>query len=554
MRAAPIFTLVTLLAISGASASEEDRPPHVVLVLAGDLGWGQLSAHGHRTISTPGLDQLATEGMDLEVFFANPEGGTSRAALLTGRYPYRSGVSGSSHGEATLPGFQITLAEILRDHGWKTALFGRWTSGANWPHCPQAQGFDHFEGFFGNPPGILSSISDDVVPTDPTSLVERALSFLDSSQLADQPSFTLLTLPSLVADASRTEETHQAIEELDRAMGTLQKALEEKGLADQTLIWFLADNGPRIPPGTEFGRENAFLRGGRTSVHEGGVRVPSLIRWPGRIPDGSTFSRITTLLDVFPTVLDVAGIDFRSLDLPRLDGLSLAPVFFSGGNPERWPNRVLLNSWTPPGYQTHKASVSVRTDRWLALRDPRWRRTETSENHSGWELYDLRADPYQRTDLADSYPYLLSDLRADFSRWLDHTTDDGLGPIPTEIGHPEWPIVTLDREIIPHPSILPDSSESILSWPIRIIPEDSIEVALEMALRPGSGGTVSLSFEPGNSGRPLPLPLPLPALNQAQWTDAGRHEIPSTATFFRIEGSQLDRVLGVRFRPQDTEK
>lgn len=439
--------------------------PNVLLIVADDQGYGDIGFNGNPRIDTPNLDALAASGMKLDQFHASPASATSRASLLTGRYHYRTGVSGDEPGEETLHGFEITLAEVFRFAGYATACFGKWHNGVNWPHHPQGQGFDRFTGATLNhwPSGHDAILERDGQPlatkgwiTD--ALADEAIAQLGQHADSGRPFFAFLSFgapenadeaPAAPLEKYRgregidpqTADVYARIESIDASVGRLIAWLESRGLREQTIVWYLAATGPDLPPAAVKKRPNTHFHGAKGSVHEGGVRVPSFLSWPGKIPAGAKFRRITAQLDVFPSLIDLCEI--VPPPLPWIDGMSLEDALLTGGQPERWPNRLLFTSWTPPRFDTTTASVAVRTDRWLALRDPNWRRGKLSEDHSGWELYDLDADPYETTDLADDYPYLLSDMRADYSRWMDETTDDGLGRIPTEIGHPEWPVVTL---------------------------------------------------------------------------------------------------------------
>ncbi|MCB1230882.1 MAG: sulfatase-like hydrolase/transferase [Verrucomicrobiae bacterium] len=465
----------------GARADESEDRPNILVILADGLGWGDLSLHGNREIATPHLDAFAESGLGLEHFYTCPEGATTRASLLTGRYHYRTGVSGSSHGESFLPDYEVTIAEVLQAAGWSTGYFGKWQNGANWPHRPEAQGFDRFFGYCGNSNATAPIESNDGSDFSENEVsftglcFEKARTFIEETP---QPWFCFISLDA-PGDAPN-DTAREAIEEIDTAFGRLIEALSDKEKASPALVWFLSSNGPASLPDSEENRFNAYLRGGKGSVHEGGVRVPSLIRWPEKIPAGTGFDRITTAIDLFPTLVEVAGIPTSEVNLSILDGMSLAPALRAGGKPDRWPNRILFTSCTPPGFDTRNASVAVRTDRWVALRDPNWQRGDLSDTHSGWELHDLDADPYERYDSSDDYPYLISDMRADFSRWMDHTTDDGLKNLPTEIGHPHWPVVTLSPECVPF-EWKPTGSR--LSWPVKVV-GDGGKYQIEIELDP----------------------------------------------------------------------
>ncbi len=414
----------SLLALSRITLASE--PHSVLMIVADDLGWGDLGAHGNREVDTPHLDSLIDRGMSLEKYHSCPTGAATLASLLTGRYHYRTGVAGDTYPESTMYGSEVTLAERYRASGYRTAYFGTWSLGENWPQNATGQGFDLF----------LEEMTSSQPITD----------WISNNGDDDAPFFALARLPMpKLTDAEplsaekRLELVKESIATLDRWIGEISAVL-----GDDTLLIFTSDNGPDQYGDTE-GRYNGYLYGGRGSVHEGGVRVPCIAVWPAVVPAGSRFDRITTAADWYPTLAELGSLTPPERQLPT-DGLSLAPALHLGEKPEQWPNRVLFTSWTPPGYDLKGASVAVRTDRWVALRDARWaRQPEAIADRSGWELYDLKNDPFQRIDKADEFPFLLSELRADYTFWMDHTTDDGVGPIATHVGHEEWPVVEINR-------------------------------------------------------------------------------------------------------------
>ncbi len=448
------------IVLSSARAEPPARPNAVVL-LGDDLGWGDLASHGNRNWETPSLDRLADSGMRLEKFHVCPNGSTTLASLLTGRYHYRTGASGESPPESVMYPGEITLGEIFAENGYATAYFGRWHHGVNWPHTARAQGF-----------GIHrdSPIAED--------LAGEAIGWIAT---AEEPFLAIVYLPlprmgnpAALTPTEREEVVRRGVLELDRHCADLLDALEVGGRRNRTVVFFLSDNGPDFF-GHRTGRYNGHLYGGRGSVHEGGVRVPCFASFPGTIPAGSRFTRITAHIDLLPTLVELCGLAQPEDALP-LDGISLTAPLRRGTLPANWPNRILFTAWTPPGFDWRRASAAVRTDRWLALRDPRWRRTEdTTSLHEGWELYDLRTDPFQDHDMASAHPFLLADLRADFGFWMDDTTDDGLGLLPVEIGHAESPTVILRP-------LATDATEH--RWPLRVVAPVSrrIEIVYRSAL------------------------------------------------------------------------
>lgn len=423
MRWLSIIILASWWATASGASLEK---PNVLMVVADDLGWGDLASNGNQEIETPHLDRLGDSGMNLEYFYVCPNGSATSASLLTGRYHYRTGVAGDSGTSAMMFGSENTLGELFAANGYRTAYFGRWHHGENWPHDPTGRGFDRFGGG--------------------GELTEQVISFCREAG----PFFCLVKYPfprlegaeiGLPASA-REDRILGKVKSLDREVGRLIQALENGGLRDRTIVIFLSDNGPDFF-GERQGRYNGYFYGGRGSVHEGGVRVPCLVSWKGMIEEGSRFSRIVGVIDWYPTLVELCGLNLGSRQL-GIDGVSLAKVLLSGGSREGWPNRILFTSWTPPGYDLKNASVAVRTDRWLALRDPNWRRDDSIlDRQNGWELYDLKGDPFALHEQGDDYPYLIRDLVADFSFWMDRTTDDGIGPIAIEVGHENWPEVRL---------------------------------------------------------------------------------------------------------------
>ncbi|MDF1811342.1 MAG: sulfatase-like hydrolase/transferase, partial [Verrucomicrobiales bacterium] len=396
-------------------------------------------------------------------------GSATSASLLTGRYHYRTGVVGESGPEARMYGSEKTLGECFAENGYRTSWTGKWYHGENWPQNAIGQGF--------------AEVREKELPLD----------LLQSKD--DTPFFSMVMLsrPAIedgekLTPEERSNKVNQGITSVDKDVGTLLEALDSAGRRDNTIVIFLSDNGPDHFGETE-GRFNGYFYGGKGSVHEGGVRVPCFVSWPENIRPGSRFTRITAHIDWYPTLLQLCGLTTKSRQL-RVDGTSLAVPLYNQGSSENWPNRILFTSWTPPGYDIKNASVSVRTDRWLALRDPRWRRDQSVVKKSnGWELYDLKTDPFQSEDRGGELPFLLSELRADFGFWLDHTTDDGIGPVSTHIGYREWPAVTLG----PVPE---------MKWPVRIIKKGEYEFEVDFA--PGTqsceitagGTTITI---PGNS-------------------------------------------------------
>ena len=438
----------------GAEPGHAVGKPNVVVIVADSLGWQALPWHGGDG-KAPNLERMKDDGMELLRFYGCPEGAPARASLLTGRYHYRTGVAGDRFGENVMHGYEITLGEVFRDNGYVTACFGNWENGRNWPSNAQGQGFVRVEG---------------EGTGDAVDLAKQAVSFFAADR--EQPFFCWLALPGGIG-----------LPEVDAAAGHVLNGIDELEIADDTLVVFVSDTSPGGRSVNDAvkseGRAIPELFGDAKSVHEGGVRIPFVVRWPGQIPPAAQSREISAAIDLLPTLVDLSGVTF--VETLELDGISLAELLRTGGKPRRWPNRILFTSFTPPSFDTKNAAVAVRTGRWLAVREPRSRRGVEggeAEEKNDWELYDMHADPYQRYDVAGEYWYLAGHLSADFSFWMKYTTENGLEAIPAEVGHDEWPTV----ELTSADAIFGEGAgtdQATLRWPIEVVAGGDYRISTE---------------------------------------------------------------------------
>ncbi len=360
-----VLTLFALL-FTGVSALSAATPrPNIIVIYADDLGYGDLGCYGSPTIRTPHLDRMAAEGLRFTDFYSGAEVCTpSRAALLTGRYATRSGMSGARrvlfpNSKGGLPPAEITLAEALKGAGYATAHIGKWHLGIHEGSRPQDQGFDETYGLpysndmdarAGLPKGATGSptppadgwnvplIHNGKVieqPADQTTLTrrytEQAVKFIREKKAAPFFIYCAHTFPHVPMFASpefkgksRGGIYGDAVEEIDWSVGEVLAALRSEGLAEKTLVVFSSDNGPWLIMGDQ-GGSAGLLRDGKGSTWEGGMRVPGIAWMPGKIQPGVT-SQMASVLDLYPTALALAGAP-----LPKdvaLDGLDLAPLLF----------------------------------------------------------------------------------------------------------------------------------------------------------------------------------------------------------------------------------
>lgn len=415
-----ILTLLLIVtSLCSPTLAAETKRPHIIFVMADDMGWGQTGYRNHPVLKTPNLDAMAASGLRFERFYAGgPVCSPTRASVLTGRSHERAGVI--SHGYA-LRLQEKTIAQALRGAGYITGHFGKWHLNghrgpgapifADDPRSPGKFGFDEWvsvSNFYDVNPLMSRKGKFEQLQGDSSEIaVAEAIKFLESHRTEDQPMFAVIwygsphgPFKSLDADKSAFAKLNEAsanhygeLVAMDRSIGTLRQKLRELGIADNTLLVFCSDNGglPGITPETVGG-----LRGNKGSVFEGGIRVPGIIEWPSVI-----HARVTNypacVMDLFPTVADIVGLP-ESVMVKPVDGLSLKPLF----------ERELGDRRSPIGfrYQAQRAFVDgrykLRTDRFP---------------DGKFELYDLNADPQESRDVSAEYPQVFAKMKQQLLDW-----------------------------------------------------------------------------------------------------------------------------------------
>lgn len=445
----PIVLILACLFFSGLTArntAAQDARPNIVLILADDLGYGDVSYMGHADdIQTPHIDALAARGVRLDRFYANcPVCSPTRAALLTGRYPDLVGVPGvirqnaednwgHLHPDAPL------ISSALRDAGYHTALVGKWHLGYEPPNTPNARGFDHFHGFLGDMMddyfnhrrGGVNWMRHNADEIDPpghaTDLFSRwACDYIQEQAQQDEPFFLFLSYnaphtPIQPPDdwlarvrerepgiTGRRAKLVALIEHMDDGIGQVLEALDAAGIADDTLIIFTSDNGGQL----NVDANNGPLRAGKGTLYEGGLRVPFVACWPGRITPGTTSHADAMTLDLFPTLCEAAGVE----PADNLDGRSMLallttdPEAASDPDPEAdWPERDLFWVRREGGPYIGQEVRAVRRGPWKLLQN-----TPTAP----FELYNLDDDPLETTNLADQHRDVFRDLSRALQRQM----------------------------------------------------------------------------------------------------------------------------------------
>jgi arylsulfatase A-like enzyme len=521
-----MWRLLTYVWLSLVTLDASERP-NVVVLLADDAGWGDYSCNGNRQVATPHIDSLARDGARFERFFVQPVCSPTRAEFLTGRYHPRLGVTGVSLGQERMDAAEKTFADSFKAAGYVTGIFGKWHNGSQWPYHPLARGFDTFWGYtsghwgeyFDAPlehNGVMVPTKGYIVDT----LTDKALQFIERNQNKPFLCFIPFTTPhspfsvppqdwerfkerTLTQTATVAKDEDPAatrcvlamLENQDRNVGRVLAKLKALGLERETIVVYFSDNGPNTA------RWNDGMKGKKGSTDEGGVRSPLLIRWPPKITPGSKVEAIAAAIDLCPTLLACAQVP-RLGDRP-LDGRSLTPLLFNETSAV-WPMRTLFQTWGK--------KVSVRTDTY---------RLDQAGN-----LFDMVADPGQKTPIQARQPAMAQSLQRAAQTWREEmglssdatgprgtstsqAKGNGIDPRPIAVGYREFPTTMLPaRDGEPHGGLrrsaaAPNASyfthwtqtSDSATWNVEVINAGMYVVTLDYTCPPRDvGATLELSF------------------------------------------------------------
>jgi arylsulfatase A-like enzyme len=434
--------------------TEGARPlPNVILIITDDQGYGDLSCLGNPILRTPALDRLHAESVRFTDFHVGPTCAPTRASLMTGHWANRTGVWHTILGRSLLRPDTPTVAELFTTAGYATGLFGKWHLGDNFPFRPEDRGFQevvrHGAGGVGQTPdGWDNAYFDDrYYHNGVLRLFEgyctdvffgEAQRFMAASAAAGQPFFAYISTNAPHAPFHCPEEfvapyrgrglTPEEevflgmIANIDANVATLRAWLEEAGLADNTILIFMTDNG------TATGERiyNAGMRGKKGSPYDGGHRVPFFLHWPdGGLHEGRDVDSLAGGVDFLPTLVELCGLTTPSGY--RADGRSLVPLLFN--LPLPWPDRVLITDSQRVVDPIKWRQSSVMTGDWRLV--------------NGTELYAIKADPGQVKDLATTRPEVVARLRAAYEAWWAELEPTFADTVRIVVGHPEAPVVDL---------------------------------------------------------------------------------------------------------------
>lgn len=452
------FTLLTGPGVDDSVCAEER--PNIVVILADDLGWNGVSCFGNKLVATPHIDALAAEGMRFTDAYALSQCLPTRAALFSGQYGARTRLTSVetaspnyapliSPGRAEgLPRDAYTIFEMLRDAGYATGMSGKWHVGEAYAseQLLKRHGMEYFHDYG---LGYVGACRSDVADKKVTAITDDMLEFMEQKHgkpfvayLAHQSVHTPFEVPAELVDryvargfrrssdregvfSERTAADYLAmIDHLDQSVGRVMAKLDELGIADNTLVVFLSDNG-----GLTRVWDNSPLRGGKGQLYEGGLRVPMIVRWPGRIQAGTTCRTPVHVVDFFPTFLEIAGGTMKGDQV--LDGVSLLPLLRQTGHPDRaaiyshHPEYVVAFAKTP-------CSMIRKGDYKLIHYFGDYLDPTGCEPKAGTlsgrfvlgtrnELFNLAEDLSEQHDLADRMPEKVAELMADLRAWWKET-------------------------------------------------------------------------------------------------------------------------------------
>jgi len=409
--------------------------PNVIFILTDDQGYGDLACHGNPWIKTPNMDRLQNESACFTNFHVGTTCAPSRSGLMTGKYCNKVGVWHTINGREILPNEEITLAEVFKDARYQTAIFGKWHLGDNFPYRPQDQGFDEVlvlgGGGVGQQPDYWGNdYFDDTyfhngIPKKFNGYCtdvwfSEAITFIKKNR--SNPFFCYIATnaphsPFHVEEKYSTPykgninipnaNFYGMITNLDNNLKLLRMSLDSLGIAKNTILLFMTDNG--TSGGVQFGEDgevlsgyNAGMRGKKGSPYEGGHRVPFFIHWPGGgISKNIEVPEITSYIDFMPTVLDLCGIEPSNKII--VDGISLKPLIY--GVNKNWAGRILFVDTQRDEYLMKWKNFSVMTQHWrLVGKD---------------ELYDISRDPGQKNNIAMMHRDIVENLLSEYELWWD---------------------------------------------------------------------------------------------------------------------------------------
>ncbi len=449
----------SLLLVAGlAHAAFAASQPNIILLMPDDMGWGDIEVHGHPLIKTPVLDRFHAESVRFTDFHVSPTCSPTRAALMTGRHEMKSGITHTILERERMSLKAVTMAQVLKGAGYATGIFGKWHLGDEEPYRPGRRGFDevyiHGAGGIGQTyPGSCGDFPDNKY-FDPALLhndkvvktkgyctdlfFNQAARWISQQKQAGKPFFAYITPNAphgpLISPGPQYDRLYEGkeidgkklsegdvaylsmITNIDENFGKMLARLKELGIENDTLVIFQSDNG-----GTHTKLFSGGFRGGKGSVYHGGTHSPAFWRWPAAFKGGVDCDAFTAHIDVLPTLAEIAGVKLTGDVAKQVEGRSMLPLL---KNPKAaWPDRTLV---THTGRWPHGQAAQSKFKS-SSIRDSRFRLVNNTE------LYDLKADKGETTNVIEKHPDVVAKLRAAYDKWWDEVqpmlmNEDAVGP------------------------------------------------------------------------------------------------------------------------------
>lgn len=492
------LVLLTLSPFEPAVAQK----PNVIFILTDDQGYGDLACNGNPWIKTPNMDKLYSQSVRFTNFHVATTCAPTRAGLMTGQYCNKVGVWHTINGREILSAEETTLPQTMGKAGYSTAIFGKWHLGDNYPFRPQDRGFDevliHGGGGVGQQPDCWNNdyFDDTYLHNGKPKKFKgyctdvwysEAIKFIKKNK--NSPFFCYIPSnaphgPYNVED--RYSELYKnnpnipnpnfygMITNLDENIGKLRTVLDSLGLAENTILIFMTDNG--TADGVKFGKDgklvagyNAEMRGVKGSPYDGGHRVPFFIYWPkGKITNGKDISNITSYIDFMPTVLDLCGV--KQATKNAIDGLSLKPLIY--GSTKKWPKRTLFSDTQREEFLVKWKQCASMTDRWRMIGKD--------------ELYDMTTDPGQKDNVALAHPDVVDSLRSAYETWWNDVSQNAEEYNRVKIGTSFEPTIRLNSHDCHAEKGLPAWSQEMVRaatgkngfWAIEVVKDGEYEFEL----------------------------------------------------------------------------
>ena len=449
---ASIAFVIVLQYVATSCESTPESKPNVIIVITDDQGYGDLAFTGNPAIKTPTIDELRNQGTLLNNFHVDPTCAPTRSALMTGRYSDRVGVWHTVQGRNMLRRREITMANIFGDNGYATGLFGKWHLGDCYPYRPEDRGFQHSvyhkAGGVGQAPDYWGNdYFDDTYIVDGkhqrfegfcTDIwFSEGMKFIKANK--NKPFFAYISLnaphtplycpeeyvkPYENDPRVSSPEFYGMITNIDDNLAILMEMLDEEGLADNTILVFMTDNG--TASGILEGRGyDGGMRGMKNSEYEGGHRVPFIIRWPdGKIKAGKSIETLTAHIDILPTFIELCGLEAPEINY---DGSSISELLYSE-NPD-WSERTLV-------VESQRVVDPIKWRKSAVMND-RWRLV------NGKELFELEKDPRQGSDISNQHPDIYEQMRGEYEKFWNDVSREHVLTSYMVIGSDQSPIVSL---------------------------------------------------------------------------------------------------------------